>query len=96
MGYKLHPPESKDDAAFAAMLDEPDKEVRYLSVVLLVFQLLDTGVTVKQLSRILDQIADTDEEVDSIVCLSVGRARLAVELVDAFLLKDSYTRATQD
>jgi len=95
--YRTYPPEDKDSSHLGTMLADSTKEVDYLSVVIFVFMLLDSGLPVEKLSLILDSVATLDPKEDTAVaCNCLGRARLAVGLVNAFLLKDSYARGLED
>jgi len=84
--------EPRDDI-MGVLTDDPDKEVDYLAVVLFIFRLLYTKLTTSELSDVLDIAAEHIPGKHTAICTNtVGRARLAVGLVDAFLLKDSFTR----
>lgn len=99
MGYQLHPGEGegKDRTSDAAtMCAAGEGEVDYLAVVTLIFMLLDSDVTTAKLSDALDQVATLNPEKDhTIMVNNAGRARLAVGIVNAFLLKDSYERGLE-
>jgi hypothetical protein len=100
MGYKLHPGEGEGDertSTTATLSAEGAGEVDYMAVVLFVFMLLDSDVSVAKLSDALDQVADLNPEKDTAIMVSsCGRARLAAGLVNAFLMKDSYERGLEE
>ena len=103
MGYWTHHTVEKGedgqpkDDFLGILVNEPDKQVDYMAVVLFVFRLLDTGMPVSQLSDVLDLVGEHIPDDDlKIATTSLGRARLASGLVDAFLLKDSFERAKKE
>ena len=82
----------KDDC-MGILSIKPPKEVDYMAVVLFVFQLLDSGMPVSQLSAALDTAAEhIPEKHTAILTNSLGRARMAASIVEDFLLKDSFER----
>ena len=99
MGYWTHHTKEKDehgelrDDFMGIMASDPSKEVEYMAVVTFVFMLLDSGLSVSKLCAALDQVAEhIPEEHTAITTNSMGRARMAVSLVEEFLLKDSFER----
>lgn len=99
MGYQFHPTKEGDegDRSMATMSADGAGEVDYLSVVVFVFMLLDSDVSVAKLSDALDQVTTINPEKDTTIAVTnAGRARLAVGLVNAFLMKDSYERGLEE
>ena len=83
--------EEPDEVIMGVMEDDPDKQVDYLTVVMFLFRLLDSKLTVSELSDALDTVTGhIPEKHTAILTNTPGRARLAVGLVETFLLKDSF------
>ncbi len=97
MSYETHGTGEKDDSFMGVMKADETRTVDYLAVTTFVFMLLDSGLSVSDLTTVLDQVAELNPEKDTaIACTNLGRARMAVGLVNAFLLKDSFQRGHSD
>lgn len=81
------------DDIMGFMVDEPERQVDYLTVVMFLFILLDSKLTVSELSDALDTASGhIPGKHTTVMTNTPGRARLAVDLVENFLMKDSFER----